>query len=226
MRLFFSFKGRINRAQWFLGQLIGVVFFMGLVIYAARSLAIGGVFSSNVTGLKANPSSGMFDPLNTWPFLITAGLWCWIYLATTAKRLHDQGYNGLWATVGMLPVATGIWLMNTCPFCTGDAFLLKLAGFISLINYLAGPLMLIICGFMPGDPGTNAYGPPPGNEAAEWNERQVTDGVMPPSGLAKFDDAYFERYRQSMLALQAKAEHEKAAPVAREGDSKPTFGKR
>jgi uncharacterized membrane protein YhaH (DUF805 family) len=221
MHTFFSFRGRIGRTQWWLGQLIGFVFYIGWISYAMRNMG-SMVFSSNPEELSA--PQDIFDPFQSPTFLATAAGWVWIYMATTVKRLHDRGYAGGWACLGLLPMVTGVWMMNTCPLCTGDMFMFKVITMISLANYLIGPYLLVMCGMMAGDRGDNQYGPPPGSGSREWNERSVSDGVMPPSGLAKLDDAYFDRYRETLTQRQPQQQSSGASPMR--PASGPIFGKR
>jgi uncharacterized membrane protein YhaH (DUF805 family) len=221
MNTFFGFKGRIGRTQWWLGQLIGAVFYLGWISYAMRNMP-DMVFTSDAKALSAPPE--MFNPFESPAFLATAVGWTWVYLATTSKRLHDRGYSGVWASLGLLPMVTGVWMMNTCPLCTGDPFMFKVITMISLANYLIGPYLLVMCGFMPGDRGDNQYGPPPGSGSKDWNERSVSEGVMPQSGLAKLDDAYFDRYRET-LAQRQPQQQSQVRPTMQPA-SGPIFGKR
>lgn len=87
---------------------------------------------------------------------IAAGLsWALLLptLAVTARRLHDVGRSGWWQ-VGMF--APGVLLMLAVLAIPHPV--LALAGTILL---LGGLVLLIFWLVDPGEPGPNAYGPPP-----------------------------------------------------------------
>jgi uncharacterized membrane protein YhaH (DUF805 family) len=68
-------------------------------------------------------------------------------LAVGARRLHDTGRSGWWQAAVYLP---GLLVV------LGGVFLL-----IAMITMLVMVILLIVWLATPGDPGPNAYGPPP-----------------------------------------------------------------
>ena len=82
----FSFKGRINRAKWWL---------MHLLITAAN-IVVAMIFG----GL----SNEMFIILI--PFGICS---IWAYLAVNVKRWHDRNKSGWWVLIKLIPIVGGIW---------------------------------------------------------------------------------------------------------------------
>ena len=101
----FGFKGRINRAKYWLAGLIilcWMLFLAGLVI--AAGLPFGGdtSFGFNVGDVFTivDPASHRAPSMYELPahFLETAGtlLFLWVYLATSIKRLHDRDKSAWW----------------------------------------------------------------------------------------------------------------------------------
>ena len=103
--LLFSFEGRINRAKYWLAALVmlcWMIFFA--FIYACISVPLGG---SRTFDIDLNDIFRLVDPA-TWrpltradiPALIVHGigtpLFLWVFLAASAKRLHDRDKSGWW----------------------------------------------------------------------------------------------------------------------------------
>ena len=151
--LLFSFKGRIRRTQFWLGQLalIMVAVVLGAVVGASVVAALKG------TGLG---HSGHMTPAEAQKiFMVAAGpmiaLWIpmmWIGLALGAKRLHDRAKSAWWLLAFHVP---GLL------FWTTPALFGKSAPGIALLVAVAAVVMglwyLIELGFLPSAPGPNPY---------------------------------------------------------------------
>jgi uncharacterized membrane protein YhaH (DUF805 family) len=101
----FSFKGRINRAKYWLAGLVIVcwMIFFGIVHFGLIRL-LGGSPDIN---FDLDEIFRLVDPA-TWrpltradiPALIVHGigtpLFLWVFLATSVKRLHDRDKSGWW----------------------------------------------------------------------------------------------------------------------------------
>lgn len=101
----FSFKGRINRAKYWLAALVIVCWMLFFAfIYLCIAVPLGG---SRTFNLNINDIFSLVDPA-TWrpltradiPALIVHGigtpLFLWVFLATSVKRLHDRDKSGWW----------------------------------------------------------------------------------------------------------------------------------
>ena len=89
--VFFSFKGRINRAQFWKYNLVLFV----LIIVLSVLVLLAGVVQTEE----------QLDTFSTWVFFITI----WPYLAISVKRCHDRDKSGAWVIVSFAPVIGTIW---------------------------------------------------------------------------------------------------------------------
>ena len=89
--VFFSFKGRINRAQFWKYNLVLFVF---IIVLSVLVLLTGVVQTEE-----------QLDTFFTWAFFITI----WPYLAISVKRCHDRDKSGAWVIVSFAPVIGIIW---------------------------------------------------------------------------------------------------------------------
>ena len=92
LQTLFSFKGRINRAKWWL---------MHLLIIAA--LIVLGMFF----GGFGDEMLGIF----TIVFVI---FYFWASLAVNVKRWHDRDKSGWWVLIGLIPIIGSIWAFVEC----------------------------------------------------------------------------------------------------------------
>jgi uncharacterized membrane protein YhaH (DUF805 family) len=92
----FSFSGRLNRIQYFLGLLgLGVALFVTIMLFFAfggLSAVMGGAPKLGALALFALP---------------VGAVWIWISLSLQARRIRDIGWNpllviGCWFAVGVL----------------------------------------------------------------------------------------------------------------------------
>ena len=100
MKLFnilFSFKGRINRTEWWLAHLLMAV--VSLIIYLI-SRAIG-------------------DPVEITLILSNIIFVGWIGLAIRIKRWQDRDKSGWWVLLELIPLIGGIWAFAELGFCRG-----------------------------------------------------------------------------------------------------------
>jgi uncharacterized membrane protein YhaH (DUF805 family) len=108
--LLFSFQGRVNRAKWWLVNVVATA-----VYFIATGLLAGGVFSSDDPS-KALESMGMVAGIVL--FVVSIVL-LWISLAVAAKRWHDRGKTAWWILIAFVPVIGSIWYLIECGFLKG-----------------------------------------------------------------------------------------------------------
>lgn len=152
--LLFSFRGRINRAKWWLSVL--VVFVIAIVV--------------NV--LSALFSSGAIATILSLVYLV---LWIWISLAAGTKRLHDLNRSGAWLVLFIgAPILLFLIMIALAGFGAGLALLgggtpdvgalthLGIVGAIMGLLWLGlGIWALVWFGCLRGTVGPNNYGPDP-----------------------------------------------------------------
>lgn len=149
--LLFSFKGRINRAQYWLGNIgVGVgsvlLIFMLAMVMGSPTDALG----------KPDPMAAVRGlALVLLPVSILMG---WCGLAIQVKRLHDRGRSGLWSMAPMAPMAmimitlvTGVTAGTPAP--TLGAQLQPWLLTIWMINFA----FFIDLGCLPSKDGPNKY---------------------------------------------------------------------
>ena len=170
----FGFKGRINRAKYWLAGfvMLDLVVALAALIYLAMMInfvrqAMGVPDGTGEVSLTVGLDDifSLLDPA-TWRALSFAKLpmllirvaatafFVWIFLATTIKRLHDRDKSGWW----MVPffAVPGLY----------DHFADLVPGFWFAVIMGAGMLVLMIWGFvelcfLKGTKWTNRFGPNP-----------------------------------------------------------------
>jgi uncharacterized membrane protein YhaH (DUF805 family) len=101
MKLFFSFKGRIGRQQFWLTQL-GMT-----VIFSLLFALVGAMMGPEKAAAGQTPSGPALAGLLVLIPLILMFLWASI--ALSVKRGHDRGRSGWWQFLALVPFAN-IWL--------------------------------------------------------------------------------------------------------------------
>ena len=155
--LLFGFKGRINRAQFWIGNLgagfggIMLLFLLGAMFIPTDEVpktGAGILHMLSVVGLVLMP-----------PLMLIG----WISFALQTKRFHDRGRSGLWT---MLPLLPGFMITSTifASLAGGQTPEQAVAsvGMWMLIAQAINIFMFVDLGCMPGKDGANKYGPPPG----------------------------------------------------------------
>lgn len=153
--LFFGFKGRINRAQFWIGNLVAG--FAGIMLL----FLLGAMFIP--TDVPKN-AAGMLHAMSVVGLVLAPPLFLigWASFALQTKRLHDRGRSGLWT---MLPMLPGFMISSTIFASiaggqTADQAFAAIGGWLMLSNAIT-LFMFVDLGCMPGKDGANKYGPPP-----------------------------------------------------------------
>lgn len=155
--LLFGFNGRINRIQFWLGNLGAGA---GIILLTLVLLVMGGPADAGGSPEERLVQFAASFALALIPALLI-GSWCG--MALHWKRFHDRGKSGVWVFLPTLPsfmmvssvfgaVATG-----ASPAAIADA-----AQPWSTILLLVQLWFLVELGFLPGKEGPNRYGDAPG----------------------------------------------------------------
>lgn len=157
--LLFSFNGRINRLQWWLGSL-GVAFVVILttvMVLVSMATSAGPIEKSNAGAAQflATIASAALVILPVW----LIGAWC--SLALQAKRFHDRGRTGYWTMLPMLPAGMSMSAVmgSIATGAAPDAF--AVSGPV-LLSWAINLWFFVELGCLPGKPEANKYGDPPG----------------------------------------------------------------
>ncbi|WP_194472410.1 DUF805 domain-containing protein [Bradyrhizobium sp. CCBAU 51753] len=160
----FSFKGRINRAKFWLGALIIVCW---MVFLAALLIVIGLVGGKGASfGFNVEDVFRVLDP-DTYRSL-TAGqlpallvkasgtaLFTWVYVAVSIKRLHDRDKSAWW----MIPFFAVPGLINQfAGRLPENVYALSIVGAIAFLLYIWAFIELAC---LPGTRYPNRYGANP-----------------------------------------------------------------
>ncbi|QIG96758.1 MULTISPECIES: DUF805 domain-containing protein [unclassified Bradyrhizobium] len=164
----FGFKGRVNRAKFWLGGLIIVCWMMFLALLVV-SAGLGG---KDGFGFNVDDIFRAFDP-DSYKSLTSAGLpallvkasgtalFVWVYIAVSIKRLHDRDKSGWW----MVPFFAIPGLMSQFSDRLPDeSYWVMAAGTIVFVLYIWGFIELA---FLRGTSYPNRYGPNPLGKAHE-----------------------------------------------------------
>ena len=95
----FSFKGRINRAKYWLIQLLMLATTLSLFI-----LALSTGRSDNDPVIGSDPDVGRIVIFTLFSVIST-----WINLAIQIKRWHDRDRSGWWVFIQLIPLIGAIW---------------------------------------------------------------------------------------------------------------------
>jgi uncharacterized membrane protein YhaH (DUF805 family) len=155
----FSFKGRINRAKYWLATLI-ILCWMILVLAALAAIfGIGGPLAIDVIGISASiqfsddPASkaSLFPQIVIIPMTVVFG---WSYAAASIKRLHDRNKSGWW----IVPFIVADGLYGQFGNRLGGSYAAVVIGLAVHIAFIWG---LVEMYFLKGTRGPNRFGPDP-----------------------------------------------------------------
>lgn len=109
--LFFSFRGRIGRLQFWMGGLSALVL-SGLSVAAGVS-AIGiGVEHQGYFASSSEPGMLVYAVLLAYALTFAPAFW--ISVAITVKRWHDRGKSGVWILLQLVPFLGQVWTLVEC----------------------------------------------------------------------------------------------------------------
>ena len=154
--LLFGFKGRINRAQFWVGTIAAFTGCFLLAVVMVLAFLPSFIFPKTpeeAVRLVVSLIKALCIPL----FL--AG---WIGSALQTKRFHDRGRSGLWTLLPYLPMTMlviGAFQASTNPGSaheTASSFVIWW-----IVMQAVNVFMLVDLGCLKGTPGPNKYGAPP-----------------------------------------------------------------
>ena len=108
MHFFFSPRGRIGRAQWWLGWLMPVTIASVAVILARKLLG--------ADAAAAAPTNEFFAILIMFTFQSAC---MWVVFCLCAKRYHDRDKSAFWFFIVLVPVIGLVWQIIECGFLPG-----------------------------------------------------------------------------------------------------------
>jgi len=153
----FRFKGRIGRKQFWLGAIaLFIASIVLMLLLSALGLSVTNTISGKITLDDGSPG-GAFErttvTLTPLGGLIHFVLLAWPVTGLMIVRRHDRGSQGI-AVYVLMSLGLALQLARF----GGERLLTQSFGVTFSLFALA---MLIICGFLKGTKGDNAYGPDP-----------------------------------------------------------------
>ncbi len=145
--LFFSFRGRINRRQWWLGQVVTLVL-MALVAAPLAYLVIPRIENAEIV---------------VFLYLSAIFLGTWTNFAINIKRLHDRNRTGWWQLLYFICISV---LFYSCSSRDRVVETQEDPGvpFLFFVAFIYPAVQIV---FLSGDKKKNRYGPPP-QSLKEW----------------------------------------------------------
>lgn len=215
--LLFSFNGRINRVQYWLGCIIGGVGGAFLLFLLTLLTMPAAPFPQTAEGLLQLLSSVSFA------FGVPLMLMGWVGTALQTKRFHDRGRSGLFVLLPLLPV-TMIVSAVVSGAATGAPFQQVMSSITLwfLLLQLINLFMFVDLGCMPGKPEPNKYGNPPGGGfsggapagGAPRPGREPVRSAHVASGMGGSTLTSAESAIERAIAARSKQPAEAASPVA------------
>lgn len=166
----FSFRGRINRAKYWLAMLVcfgWMIFTVWMTFFAIKLLSAAGLLSQTPRTLHFGVEEifSLLDPATYHSltrgqvvamigYLIALPIPMWIYLATSIKRLHDRDRSGWW----MVPFFLLPGLISQFSNRVGAYDTYGLVTWAVTLLYLWGGIEMYV---LKGTRWTNRFGPNP-----------------------------------------------------------------
>ena len=142
--LLFSFHGRLNRAKYWLGFLVGAVISAVCVVTLAVLL--------NGLRMGIYGESGGIMAVVALMVIVLIVIFC-SSLALAFKRLHDRNKSGVWLLL--------FWLAPSVLNAIGQSMANGAGAFVALVGAALAIWGLVEIGFLKGTTGPNDYGPDP-----------------------------------------------------------------
>jgi uncharacterized membrane protein YhaH (DUF805 family) len=181
--LLFSYNGRINRAQYWLGGF--GVFFVGFLLIIALAIGSG----ANFADAKDNPAAaiGALASFFLWLGLILLVM-SWCSLSMQVKRFHDRGQSGWWSLLAYVPSLGATFGIIGSLGGTPEQMAAAIQPY-SMLSMVIGLGFFINLGCLPGTQGANKYGDPPGSGGGGHSFTPAPAApsapVIPGMGMAK-----------------------------------------
>lgn len=226
LNLLFSFHGRVNRAQYWLGNL-GAGFLGTLAIFFAAFIV------APHNGVKPDPFAQTMLTLGAFAPVMFGMAWAGV--AIQVKRFHDRGRSGWFSLAPLIPglVMTSTLIGGVLVNAPAELVVPKLVPWIG-ISGLINLAVFVDLGLMPGVAGANRFGDPPGS-GSPTTQFKPQGGAPAPSSLtgasSALDAAIAQRKTPNLSALgmapRAEATPQRApAPSLARPAAPASFGRR
>jgi uncharacterized membrane protein YhaH (DUF805 family) len=236
--LFFGFNGRINRLQYWLGNVVtGVAGFVCLMLAA--------LIAGPAEGEKIDPGAQALKTM-----LVMAPVWAgtaWMSLALQVKRFHDRGRSGYFALAPLVPMV--VIFTSVSGGVLADAPAEQVVPGTLLWFFILGCInlwFLIDLGTLGGSREANRFGDPPGSglspgrsaagqgaPAGASSEHKAAQGSSVGGAGAAMEMAIRGQQQAARAPSPALTPGQTPAPAnfkasstTQAGGSAPSFGKR
>lgn len=201
--LLFSFNGRINRAQYWLGTIgVNVVNWVFMLMLAG----------SSVVPADKNPAAALAAASAQLALVLPVSLAVtWMAMALQVKRFHDRGQSGWWSLLPLAPVVFVVGnVISAVAEQWGPERLLSSMGMPILALLLISFGLFINLGCLPGTDGQNKFGNPPGSGGGPL---MSTPTAPAASGSSSTPRAASSLFGAQSAMDRAVAEHARTAAV-------------
>ncbi len=145
LSLFFTFRGRLNRAKYWALLLIGSA------ISAVCILILAPLLNGVRMGMYGEDAGGIMAVIAL--ILLILIVIFWSSLAIAFRRLHDRNKSGVWLLL--------FWLAPSVLNAIGQSMGNGAGAFVALVGAALAIWGLVEIGFLKGTTGPNDYGPDP-----------------------------------------------------------------
>jgi len=171
VQLFTSMEGRIPRSRFWIAVLIFIV--AGFILSFVIGLILGVGMMADVSAMTKDgtlDADMMMQAMQrqSWMSLLLFIIFIWPAAAIMVKRRHDRGGSGMdvwifYAVEGIAILVQILGLGYSVQDINGvqipmPSMILVVLGAVAAIYSI---YLLVVCGFLKGDGGANAYGPDP-----------------------------------------------------------------
>ena len=111
--LYLSYRGRINRQPYWLGNLAFALVYFVVTLSLIWSSGLFSVDFKDQNAIQAAMSSV------SWPLNIFNLISIWPAYALLAKRWHDRDKSGWWSLIIFVPIIGAVWVFVECGFLRG-----------------------------------------------------------------------------------------------------------
>lgn len=210
LQLFFGFKGRIGRLQFWMAGLVQFVAFVSLVWFTVVNVFMSGQLSQMT-------AAALF-------LLLGLVVLIWSGSAIYTKRLHDRNKGAIWLLAVYVPA-----MLPTVAFSMGDSAPISptLASILSIISTL---WILIELGCLRGTDGPNRFDTTPTGFDPDRSRQLWPDAPAPQSSRS----APSSSMSAAFAAIEAAARNQSQPAPSNSryptphyaGQAQPTFGQR
>lgn len=218
--LLFGYRGRVNRAQYWLGT---------IAVSVVNWIVMVAILATSTMPADKNPAAALAAASSQLALVlpISFGL-SWIAFALQVKRFHDRGQSGWWS---MLPAAPVFFMMMNLFSAVSEQWSVD-----RLMGSLGMPMLALVVislglfvnlGCLPGTQGPNKFGDPPGSAPSSVPPVRPSAAPAAPKAAPVMSLGGAESAMERAIAARAQApqtQAPKVSPLAQQRPAMPPRG--